>query len=436
VKVSNGCLLDMVLGIDKSHEGLSRDYWMDDEHCKECYDCKSVFTTWRRKHHCRVCGMLSIVRLRIFFALILFVSGQIFCSRCAANIISSSRFGQEGMIRVCNLCLQVLEDEGLDDDDDKRSVTSAATSAPIYHPHHQHQHSLSLSQSYQPQSPYSAVGSRQVDEPFSLFSLGDLSLRRRLRPRAHDSDDSRPQTPTDNPFSLEPAPAPAPFRRIPNEEELDVGEDIQEKELEMYLERTGREDDIKARRNVGIGEGNGGQAFVFPRLDSDAPTPGALQLETGASTIDPVATIMPNPVVATPNLSAPNPIVLTNVSTPNTESSIIFPASTSSPETPAGLVPVPGIGMRRESTSAFGRERPRLASGDRLRLNSFGNRLESFTGGRMDSFGSGRMDSFQGSHAGDRTPFLRSRVHSRLGEFSPISAEGEAGWRTRRESSA
>lgn len=36
--------------------GLSRDYWMDDELCKECYDCKSIFTAWRRKHHCRICG--------------------------------------------------------------------------------------------------------------------------------------------------------------------------------------------------------------------------------------------------------------------------------------------------------------------------------------------------------------------------------------------
>ena len=36
--------------------GLSRDYWMDDENARECYDCKSVFTTWRRKHHCRICG--------------------------------------------------------------------------------------------------------------------------------------------------------------------------------------------------------------------------------------------------------------------------------------------------------------------------------------------------------------------------------------------
>lgn len=49
-------------------EGLSKTYWMADENCKECYDCKSIFTTWRRKHHCRICG-------------------QIFCSRCAPNII-------------------------------------------------------------------------------------------------------------------------------------------------------------------------------------------------------------------------------------------------------------------------------------------------------------------------------------------------------------
>ncbi|CAE6401259.1 unnamed protein product [Rhizoctonia solani] len=391
-------------------EGLSRDYWMDDEHCKECYDCKSVFTTWRRKHHCRVCG-------------------QIFCSRCAANIISSSRFGQEGMIRVCNLCLQVLEDEGIDDDDDKRSVTSAATSAPVYHPFHHHQHSLSLSQSYQPQSPFSTTGARRTDEPFSLFSRGDLSLRHRLQYRGHDSDDSRPQTPTEVFFSPEPVPAPAPFRRAPNEDELEVGDEgMGEKEMELYLERTGRSGSTGVKRNVGIGEGKGGRAFVFPDPASGVISPGALQLETGAAATSQVPTIIPNEIISTPGLSVPNQAAPTNTSTPNTESSILFPASASSPETPAGIVPIPGIGARRDSASAFGRERPRLGSGDRLRLNSFGNRLESFTGGRIDSFHS--------SHAGDRTPYLRSRVHSRLGEFSPISAEGEAGWRTRRESSA
>ncbi|ORX40062.1 hypothetical protein BD324DRAFT_254115 [Kockovaella imperatae] len=90
-------------------EGLSKHYWMADEHCKECYDCKSIFTTWRRKHHCRICG-------------------QIFCSRCASNIIGARRFGQDGAVRVCNLCLKIMEEYKDDDDDDRRSINSISTS--------------------------------------------------------------------------------------------------------------------------------------------------------------------------------------------------------------------------------------------------------------------------------------------------------------------
>lgn len=32
---------------------LSKDFWMRDENCKECFDCGTAFSTWRRKHHCR-----------------------------------------------------------------------------------------------------------------------------------------------------------------------------------------------------------------------------------------------------------------------------------------------------------------------------------------------------------------------------------------------
>ncbi|GAA5927806.1 uncharacterized protein JCM15063_005999 [Sporobolomyces koalae] len=66
-------------------EGLSQEYWMKDESSKACHDCETVFTVFRRKHHCRICG-------------------QIFCARCAAHLIPSARFGQQGHIRVCNLC--------------------------------------------------------------------------------------------------------------------------------------------------------------------------------------------------------------------------------------------------------------------------------------------------------------------------------------------
>ncbi|KAL8278325.1 hypothetical protein RQP46_009217 [Phenoliferia psychrophenolica] len=72
-------------------EGLSKEYWIRDESSKECFDCQTVFTSFRRKHHCRICG-------------------QIFCSRCASNIISSARFGSQGVVRVCNLCLSIMED--------------------------------------------------------------------------------------------------------------------------------------------------------------------------------------------------------------------------------------------------------------------------------------------------------------------------------------
>lgn len=105
-------------------EGLSKVYWMPDEHCKACYDCKSVrpsfegpaiwlrdqaFSAWRRKHHCRLCG-------------------QIFCGRCASNIIGAKRFGADGAIRVCNLCLKLMDEYRDDDDDDRRSVLSLSTS--------------------------------------------------------------------------------------------------------------------------------------------------------------------------------------------------------------------------------------------------------------------------------------------------------------------
>ncbi|CAI2183573.1 5834_t:CDS:2, partial [Funneliformis geosporum] len=76
-------------------EGVNKDYWMADDTCRECYDCKSTFTMVRRKHHCRICG-------------------QIFCSRCASNSISGRNFNHEGLMRVCNFCLKLMKEYGED----------------------------------------------------------------------------------------------------------------------------------------------------------------------------------------------------------------------------------------------------------------------------------------------------------------------------------
>jgi len=71
-------------------KGLSKEYWLPDKDVRECYDCAVAFTSWRRKHHCRICG-------------------AIFCSQCASNLVPGHRFASSGYIRVCNICLAKLE---------------------------------------------------------------------------------------------------------------------------------------------------------------------------------------------------------------------------------------------------------------------------------------------------------------------------------------
>jgi 1-phosphatidylinositol-3-phosphate 5-kinase len=85
---------------------LSRDFWMRDENAKDCFHCGEPFTTFRRKHHCRTCG-------------------QIFDSKCTL-LISGTRFGQPGSIRVCNPCENMINAH-----DDDSSEFSDSEQSPI-----------------------------------------------------------------------------------------------------------------------------------------------------------------------------------------------------------------------------------------------------------------------------------------------------------------
>ncbi|CAH8870765.1 unnamed protein product [Trichobilharzia szidati] len=54
-----------------------------------CHRCKSAFTTFRRKHHCRNCG-------------------QVFCGECTTSRAILPKYGIEKEVRVCDLCFETI----------------------------------------------------------------------------------------------------------------------------------------------------------------------------------------------------------------------------------------------------------------------------------------------------------------------------------------
>ncbi|KAI8970115.1 hypothetical protein BDF20DRAFT_979803 [Mycotypha africana] len=73
-------LLNRLRGGRKSFDNTNKEFWMPDEQCKECNDCRLPFNLFRRRHHCRTCG-------------------RIFCSKCLSNSIQTNQ-----PLRVCNDC--------------------------------------------------------------------------------------------------------------------------------------------------------------------------------------------------------------------------------------------------------------------------------------------------------------------------------------------
>ena len=68
-----------------------RQYWMADQTCRECYECGITFNTFRRRHHCRICG-------------------QIFCTKCCSEYAPGKFFGLNTNQRVCSYCFRVIRD--------------------------------------------------------------------------------------------------------------------------------------------------------------------------------------------------------------------------------------------------------------------------------------------------------------------------------------
>lgn len=91
----NGDYPDLALNLmslsDKPSQGsgIGKDYWLDDASATKCRSCEHQFTTFRRKHHCRICG-------------------KIFCGACT-TFIDGAKFNVQGRMRVCLPCAQLAD---------------------------------------------------------------------------------------------------------------------------------------------------------------------------------------------------------------------------------------------------------------------------------------------------------------------------------------
>ena len=66
---------------------ISRDLWMPDATSKKCFSCDRNFTAFRRKHHCRFCGL-------------------IFCSVCCNRKVVLAHARKP--TRICHQCSETL----------------------------------------------------------------------------------------------------------------------------------------------------------------------------------------------------------------------------------------------------------------------------------------------------------------------------------------
>ncbi|KAM7339442.1 hypothetical protein ACRRTK_000057 [Alexandromys fortis] len=139
----------------KSQDSDLKQYWMPDSQCKECYDCSEKFTTFRRRHHCRLCG-------------------QIFCSRCCNQEIPGKFMGYTGDLRACTYCRKIALSYAHSTDsnsigEDLNALSDSTCSVSIL----------------DPGEPRTPVGSRKASR--NIFLEDDLAWQSLIHPDSSNS---------------------------------------------------------------------------------------------------------------------------------------------------------------------------------------------------------------------------------------------------------
>lgn len=154
--------------------------------------------------------------------------GQIYCSCCASNIIKGSQIGQDGVVRVCNICLKMLEGGNYNDDDDRRSIGSMQSST--FPPH---QLEFVQSAYLGLHSPFSAQTLLSHSHDANPYALPESASRRRVFSNPQRASDG------DAPIEVDDSSAVAPFRcNVDDDKEPGSGPNADEA-IEQYLSDTG-----------------------------------------------------------------------------------------------------------------------------------------------------------------------------------------------------
>lgn len=80
------CVVSSKAEVDENGQ-ISKDHWRPDSEAKNCTKCNALFTTLRRRHHCRMCG-------------------DIFCKSCSSKRVKLLGDNSEPE-RVCDKCAEV-----------------------------------------------------------------------------------------------------------------------------------------------------------------------------------------------------------------------------------------------------------------------------------------------------------------------------------------
>ncbi|KAJ8664463.1 hypothetical protein QAD02_006125 [Eretmocerus hayati] len=172
--------------------------WQDGD---KCHRCRTAFTTFQRKHHCRACG-------------------QVFCHQCSAKNSTIPKYGIEKEVRVCNTCYDLLNKPVVPQAKETELPVEYLTS------------SLAQQQQVPPRKTEEELREEEELQIALALSQSEAEHKEKEKKRVTSAIISNSTAFSKVHYSPPPSPVPSPTKQLEEEEEEEV-----DPELAKYLNR-------------------------------------------------------------------------------------------------------------------------------------------------------------------------------------------------------